>query len=101
MRPKERAKTPPSDLFRLKLVNLIDLRHELCRLGEKINWSVWVDEFGALYAEYGRPGVPIRLMAGLHYLKHVFRLSDEVANGLGCSTGNRAFDFSIENSFLR
>jgi IS5 family transposase len=78
MRPKERVKTPQSDLFRLKLVNLIDLRHELCRLGEKINWSALVDEFGALYSEHGRPGVPIRLMAGLQYLKHAFGLSDEV-----------------------
>jgi hypothetical protein len=27
--------------------------------------------------EHGRPGGPIRLMAGVHYLKHVFGLSDE------------------------
>jgi transposase, IS5 family len=78
MRPKERTKTPQSDLFRLKLVNLIDLRHDLCRLGEKINWPGLVEQFGALYSEHGRPGVPIRLMAGLHYLKHAFGLSDEV-----------------------
>ena len=78
MRPKERTKTPQSDLFRLKLVNLIDLRHELCQLGEKINWPSLVEQFGALYAEHGRPGVPIRLMVGLHYLKHAFGLSDEV-----------------------
>jgi IS5 family transposase len=76
MRPKERTKTPQSDLFRLKLVNLIDLRHELCQLGEKINWPGLVEQFGALYAEHGRLGVPIRLMAGLHYLTHAFGLSD-------------------------
>ena len=78
MRPKERTKAPQNDLFRLKLVNLIDLRHELCRLGERIHWQGLVDQFGALYSEHGRPGVPIRLMAGLHYLKHAFGLSDEV-----------------------
>ena len=50
MRPKERMKTPQSDLFRLKWVNLIDLRHELCQLGEKINWPGLVEQFGALYA---------------------------------------------------
>jgi hypothetical protein len=27
--------------------------------------------------EHGRPGGPIRLMAGVHYLKHAFGLSDE------------------------
>ena len=78
MRPKERDTTPQSDLFRLKLLNLIDLRHELCRLAEVIEWQSLVDEFGPLYAEAGRPGVPIRLMVGLHYLKHAFGLSDEV-----------------------
>ena len=78
MLPKERDATPQSDLFRLKLVNLIDLRHELCRLAEAIQWQALADEFGALYAEAGRPGVPIRLMVGLHYLKHAFGLSDEV-----------------------
>lgn len=78
MRPNERTKTPQSDLFRLKLSNVIDLRHELCRLGERIHWQGLVDQFGPLYAEQGRPGVPIRLMAGLHYLKHAFGLSDEV-----------------------
>jgi hypothetical protein len=54
MRPKERTKTPQNDLFRLKRVNLIDLRHELCRLGERIHWQGLVDQFGALYAEHGR-----------------------------------------------
>jgi transposase, IS5 family len=86
MRPKERTNTPQSDLFRLKLVNPIDLRHELCPLGEKINWPGSVEQFGALYAEHGRPGVPIRLMAGLHYLKHAFGLSDEVWSRVGSRT---------------
>ena len=77
MRPTEKTSTPQSDLFRMKLVNLIDLRHELCRLGERIEWTKLSERFGELYAETGRPGVPIRLMAGLHYLKHAFGLSDE------------------------
>ena len=80
MRPDERTATPLSDLFRLKLVNLIDLRHELCRLAQKLPWQALVDEFGALYAEAGRPGVPIRLMVGLNYLKHAHELSDEVSS---------------------
>ena len=78
MRPHERTATPLSDLFRLMLVNLIDLRHELCRLAQSIHWQALADEFGALYAEAGRPGVPIRLMVGLQYLKHAHGLSDEV-----------------------
>jgi len=78
MRPREQAETAQSDLFRLKLVNLIDVRHELCRLAERMRWQELVEGFGALYAEQGRPGVPIRLMVGLHYLKHAYGLSDEV-----------------------
>jgi hypothetical protein len=56
MRPKERAKTPQNDLFRLKLTNLIDLRRELCRLGEQVNWQALVGEFGALYFRARSPG---------------------------------------------
>ncbi len=77
MRPKELESTPQPDLFRLKLENLIDLRHELCRLAGQMEWSGLLEDFGALYSENGRPGIPIRLMAGLHYLKHAFGLSDE------------------------
>ena len=68
MRPNEPEPTPQDDLFRLKLVNLLDLRHELCRLADQIQWQALAEQFGALYAEAGRPGVPIRLMSGLHYL---------------------------------
>lgn len=36
------------------------------------------EEFGALYhARKGRPGLPIRLVVGLHYLKHTFNESDQ------------------------
>jgi len=35
------------------------------------------ERFGGLYSEKGRPGIPIRLMVGLHYLKHAFNESDE------------------------
>ena len=77
MRPKEPEGTPQDDLFRMKLVNLLDLRHALCRLAERIEWQRLAEQFGALYAEAGRPGVPIRLMAGLHYLKHAYGVSDE------------------------
>ena|ERR1022692_2348677 len=77
MRPKERERSRGEDLFRMKLVNLLDLRHPLCKLADKIRWQDLVDEFGALYADQGRPGIPIRMMVGLHYLKHTYDLSDE------------------------
>jgi hypothetical protein len=69
MRPKERAQTPQSDLFRLKLTNLIDLRHELCRRGERINWQALVDEFGALYFRARSPGSADSLDGGSSLLE--------------------------------
>ncbi|EPE84610.1 hypothetical protein LEP1GSC021_1543 [Leptospira noguchii str. 1993005606] len=35
-------------------------------------------EFGKYYTEKtGRPGLRIRLLVGLHYLKHAYNVSDE------------------------
>lgn len=63
--------------FRTELINLVDYRHPLIKLAGTIDWEGNAERFGALYAECkGRPGVAIRLMAGLHYLKHAFNLSD-------------------------
>jgi IS5 family transposase len=66
-----------TDMFRNRLENMIDMRHELVRLANLINWQRFEEAFGPLYAEKGRPGLPTRLMAGLHLLKHARGLSDE------------------------
>jgi IS5 family transposase len=66
------------DLFRQELVNMIDLRHELCALAGKIDWTGLERKFGGLYAAgVGRPGHPIRLMVGLQLLKFIRNMSDE------------------------
>ena len=46
-------------------------------MGGKINWVAVEERFGVLHSEEYRPGIPIRLMVGLHYLKHAFNESDE------------------------
>ena len=51
--------------------------HELYRLAALIDWPLLEQEFGALYSENSRPGIPIRLMAGLCYPSHAFKTSDE------------------------
>ncbi|WP_198159465.1 transposase, partial [Grimontia marina] len=77
MKPKTPERTE-HDLFRLELVNMINLRHELVKLAQVIDWQALNDAFEPLYhGETGRPGNNIRLMCGLHYLKHVYALSDE------------------------
>jgi IS5 family transposase len=66
------------DLFRQELVNLINLRHPLVQLAQKIDWKSCEARFDGPYATgIGRPGHPIRLMMGLQLLSHTRNLSDE------------------------
>ena len=77
MRPPPPITPAAEDLFRHQLSNLLDARHELVRLAALIDWPRFDRDYGALYAERGRPGLPTRLMVGLHLLKHMKGLSDE------------------------
>ncbi len=77
MKPKKQERKPIDDIFRLRLEQILDQRHALYCLAGKISWSLVEERFGGLYSEKGRPGIPIRLMVGLHYLKHAFNESDE------------------------
>lgn len=77
MQPKPQI-SDQGDLFRSRLDQMLDHQHELYRLADQIDWSFFEREFGPLYSvKMGRPGVPIRLLVGLHYLKHAFNESDE------------------------
>jgi len=78
MRPKPQDPAATDDLFRHRLSNMLDQRHELLRLASLIDWPRFEREYGALYAEDGRPGLPTRLMVGLHLLKQIKALSDEL-----------------------
>ncbi len=73
---KKRGKQAP--LFRTRLEQIINREHPLYQLSQKIDWSVFEQEFGSLYEEnVGRPGKSIRLLVGLHYLKYTYSQSDE------------------------
>jgi IS5 family transposase len=61
----------------MPLEQMLDQRHPLYRLAGKVAWAAAEERFGGLYTEESRPGIPIRLMVGLHYLKHAFNESDE------------------------
>ena len=77
MQPKS-GFSDQGDLFRSRLDQILDRRHPLYRLADSIDWSLFEKEFGRLYVEnFGRPGLPIRLLVGLHYLKHAYNVSDE------------------------
>ena len=77
MKPKKLERSDTDDLFRARLENIIDLKHPLVRLARETDWAFFEAAIEPLYAEAGRPGVPVRFMVGLHILKHTFNLSDE------------------------
>jgi transposase, IS5 family len=76
MKPK--ATTPQCQLFGAQLSELLNPKHPLYVLAERIDWPEFDAAIDACYAEdIGRPGVNTRLMVGLVYLKHAFDESDE------------------------
>src|SRR5436190_207649 len=77
MRPKKHETAMAGDLFRARLDQIINLKHELAQLAGKIDWD-WIDgEIAPLYSENGRPGIETRFAIGLLLLKHIYGLSDE------------------------
>ena len=76
---KHRPRPPEQDdLLRPRLVDLIDLRHELVTLAALIDWEFFEREWSGFFpSSTGRPAASPRLVAGLLYLQHAFRLSDE------------------------
>ena len=77
MKPRTPPDVPAEDLFRNRLDNLIDRRHELVRLAGLIDWECFDSEWGEAFCDHGRPAIATRLIAGLHYLKHTYGLSDD------------------------
>ncbi len=69
------------DLFRSRLDGQVDLRHPLIRLAQRMPWAALEDALKDTLPPApvgaGRPALPVRLMAGLLYLKHAYDLSDE------------------------
>ena len=77
MRPKQQKKADHNDLFKARLDQIINMKHELVSLADKIDWS-WLDEQIAPYfSGHGRPGEPVRFIIGMFILKHTYALSDE------------------------
>ncbi|WP_268243403.1 phage late control D family protein, partial [Xanthomonas oryzae] len=72
---------PADKLFHSRLENQIDLRQPLVQLSQRLPWDA-VEQglsppFPATPAGGGRPALPVRLIAGLLYLKHANDLSDD------------------------
>lgn len=66
------------DLLRPRLVDMFDMRHELVKLAEMIAWKFLETDWAGFFpSTTGRPEASPRLVAGLMYLQHAYRLSDE------------------------
>ena len=77
MKPKFRPETSQLDLFQAQFDQLLNLNHPLCVLARKIDWPRFDVAFADCYCpDIGAPGKDIRLLVGLHYLKHTFNESD-------------------------
>lgn len=78
MKAKPQVHEISPDLFRSQLTSILNLRHELCRMAELIDWSKFDEEFSRFFpSSTGCPATATRLIVGLFYLKHAFKLSDE------------------------
>ena len=64
---KAKPKGPEQDdLFRARLVEIIDMHHELVKLAALIDWEFFKREWAGFFpSEAGRPATPSRLVAGL------------------------------------
>lgn len=63
-------------MFREKFHQYLDPEHELMRAGELIPWEAIHNELMRCYRKRGRRPKFIRLMVGIHILKHRFNVSD-------------------------
>ena len=65
------------ELFRTRLEDLINPRHELALLAKTIDWQYFENAFKSFYSDKGAPSVPVRTMVGCLLLKHLYNLGDE------------------------
>jgi len=78
MKPKTSDKSGQLDLFRSHLDQLLNQSHPLVQLSKKIDWPYLEEQCAVHFSDVGRPGVCSRLIIGLHLLKQIDNLSDEV-----------------------
>jgi IS5 family transposase len=71
-------KNPQLNIFKIPLQHFIDQNNSLIRLSGKIDWDRLEKSLSEYYCQdNGRPGIPIRKIAGIIMLKRMFNESDE------------------------
>jgi IS5 family transposase len=66
-------------MFETLFSDILDPDHELIRAAVLIDWDRLHETLSAYYSPLGRHGKPIRLMVGIHILKHRYNGSDDRA----------------------
>ena len=77
MKPKPSSCQKQGNFLYQDLLEQLNPKAPLLLLAKKIPWATFEKEFAPLYADFGRPAKPIRLMVGLLLLKQLENLSDE------------------------
>ena len=78
MKPRSQAGGDQFQLFQAHFDQILNPDHPLVMLADKIDWQRFDTALADCYCpDNGAPGKAIRLMVGLHYLKHAFDESDE------------------------
>lgn len=66
-------------MFETLFSDVLNPEHELLRAARLIDWDGLHDALSIYYSPLGRQGKSIRLMVGIHLLKHRYNCSDEQA----------------------
>ena len=77
MKPKSSPQQKQGNFLYQDLLEQLNPKAPLLLLAKRILWELFEREFAPLYADFGRPAKPIRLMVGLLLLKQLENLSDE------------------------
>jgi len=78
MKPKSRPESNQLQLFQAQFEQLLNHDHPLFVLAGQIDWQRFDTALADCYSpDQGAPAKAVRLLVGLHYLKHTFDESDE------------------------
>ena len=75
MRPRKCDVEGAGDLFRARLDQIINMKHELVRLADEIGWTRIDAQVADRICTAGRPGTETRFMIGILLLKQIYGLS--------------------------
>ena len=64
-------------MFETLFTDVLNPDHELLRAARLIDWDRLQETLSVYYSSIGRHGKSIRLMVGIHILKHRYNCSDE------------------------